>query len=80
MDHLSETDKIRMEEQEEGMEKSMEQKFGWFMVLNRITDDDLTRHDSVIKKGIYECLNQLSYLIEKDKEEIKRQKKLNNQI
>jgi hypothetical protein len=50
------------------------------MVLNRIVDDDITRHDSIAKKGIIETLNMLSYLIEKDKEEIRRMKKANNII
>ena len=73
-------DKIRMEMEKENMDKSMEEKFGWYMVLNRIANDDITRHDSVTKKGIIEALNMLSYLIEKDKEEIKRMKKANNII
>jgi hypothetical protein len=73
-------DKVRMEMEKENMDKSMEEKFGWYMVLNRIANDDITRHDSVTKKGIIEALNMLSYLIEKDKEEIKRMKKANNII
>jgi ribosomal protein L9 len=73
-------DKVRMEMEKENMDKSMEQKFGWYLVLNRIAGDDITRHDSVTKKGIIEALNMLSYLIEKDKEEIKRMKKANNII
>ena len=73
-------DKIRMEMEKENMDKSMEEKFGWYMVLNRIANDDITRHDSIVKKGIIETLNMLSYLIEKDKEEVKRMKKANNII
>jgi hypothetical protein len=69
-----------MEMEETDLEKSMEQKFGWYLVLNRIADDDITRHDSIAKKGIIETLNMLSYLIEKDKEEVKRFKKANNII
>jgi hypothetical protein len=73
-------DKVRMEMEKENMEKSMEEKFGWYLVLNRIANDDITRHDSITKKGIIEALNMLSYLIEKDKEEVKRFKKANNII
>jgi hypothetical protein len=73
-------DKVRMEMEKENMDKSMEEKFGWYLVLNRIADDDITRHDSIAKKGIIETLNMLSYLIEKDKEEVKRMKKANNII
>lgn len=79
-DNLSDADKIRMEMEEADLEKSMEQKFGWYLVLNRIAGDDITRHDTVAKKGIIEGLNMLSYLIEKDKEELKRIKKANNII
>ncbi len=73
-------DKVRMEMAKENMDKSMEEKFGWYLVLNRIANDDITRHDSITKKGIIEALNMLSYLIEKDKEEVKRFKKANNII
>jgi hypothetical protein len=73
-------DKVRMEMAKENMEQSMEEKFGWYLVLNRIANDDITRHDSITKKGIIEALNMLSYLIEKDKEEVKRFKKANNII
>lgn len=73
-------DKVRMEMAKENMEQSMEEKFGWYLVLNRIANDDITRHDSIVKKGIIEALNMLSYLIEKDKEEVKRMKKANNII
>ena len=73
-------DKVRMEMEKENMDKSMEEKFGWYLVLNRIANDDITRHNSITKKGIIEALNMLSYLIEKDKEEVKRYKKANNII
>ena len=74
------SDKVRMEMEETNLEKSMEEKFGWYLVLNRIANDDITRHDTITKKGIIEGLNMLSYLIEKDKEELKRMKKANGII
>jgi hypothetical protein len=70
-----ERDKVRLEEQEETMVTTFEKTFGWFAVLNRVAIDDVTRHDEIITKSVIEILNQLSYLIEKDKELIRLQKK-----
>jgi hypothetical protein len=70
-----ERDKVRMEEQEEIMVVTFEKRFGWYAVLNRVAADDITRHDEIITKSVIEVLNQLSYLIEKDKELIRLQKK-----
>jgi hypothetical protein len=70
-----ERDKVRMEEQEETMVITFEKRFGWYAVLNRVATDDITRHDEIITKSVIEVLNQLSYLIEKDKELIRLQKK-----
>jgi hypothetical protein len=70
-----ERDKVRMEEQEETMVVTFEKRFGWYAVLNRVAADDITRHDEIITKSVIEVLNQLSYLIEKDKELVRLQKK-----
>ena len=64
-----------MEEQEETMVVTFEKRFGWYAVLNRVADDNITRHDEIITKSVIEVLNQLSYLIEKDKELVRLQKK-----
>ena len=70
-----ERNKVRLEEQEETMDITFEKRFGWFAILNRVADDDIGRHDEIISKGVIEILNQLSYLIEKDKEMVKQQKR-----
>ena len=57
------------------LENYFEKTFGWFIVLNRISQDDITKHKEVIKKTIIEVLNQLSYLIEKDRKLERLQKK-----
>jgi hypothetical protein len=49
------------------MENSFEQAFGWFAVINRLCDDDLTRHSQILKTTILEALNQLLYILEKEK-------------
>ena len=67
-----------MEEPEEDMEFNFEKRFGWYAVLNRVTNDDITRHDTVFAKTVLEVLNQLSYILEKDREILKQQKKKMN--
>lgn len=57
-----------MEAQEDNMETSFEQAFGWFAVINRLCDDDVTKHSTVLQTTILEALNQLVYLIQKQKE------------
>ena len=56
------------------MEESFEERFGWFSVVNRIAQDDVTRHDTILKGTLVAALNQLFYLVEKDKELEKRMK------
>lgn len=57
------------------MEESFEQRFGWFSVINRITQDDVTKHPTVLQGSLVGALNQLFYLTEKDKEIERRMKK-----
>jgi uncharacterized HAD superfamily protein len=59
--------KNSLDDEEIDMENYFEKTFGWFIVLNRISQDDITKHSEIIKKTIIEVLNQLSYQIEKDK-------------
>ena len=61
--------KRAMEDEETDMEKnSFTKRFGWFVILNRVCSDDITRHSEIINKTILEVLNQLSYMIEKQNE------------
>ena len=57
------------------VESNFQKSFGWFVVTNRITGNDFTKHDYIYEKNINEVLNQLSYLISYDNEQIRLQKK-----
>jgi len=63
---------------EDEKDVSFEKAFGWYAVINRIAGDDITKHEIITKKRTLEILNQLLYLIEKDKEQLKQMNK-NNQ-
>ena len=61
-------------ESEENVVNTFEKRFGWFAVINRISGDDITKHNSILDTTILGALNQLLYLMEKDKEIIRLQK------
>ena len=65
---------------ENDIQNDFQSAFGWYLVVNRITENDITKHEIVYKKNVMEVLNQLSFLIEYDKEQIRIQKKLNGAI
>jgi hypothetical protein len=67
-------DKDNVEIKESNMENSFQKTFGWVVVINRITDNDFTKHDYVYQKKLIEVLNQLTYLIASDREQIRLQK------
>lgn len=67
-----------MEFEENDMENSFQKIYGWFIVVNKLTDNDITKHEVVYQKNIMEVLNQLSYLINYDQEQLRLQKKMNN--
>jgi hypothetical protein len=50
------------------------------LVINRITGNDFTKHEYVYQKNLMEVLNQLSFLISYDQEQIRLQKKANGTI
>lgn len=61
------SDKIALEIQEDIVEDTFEKRFGWLLVINRIASDDVTRHDQITSRGVIEILNQLTYILEKEK-------------
>jgi hypothetical protein len=69
-----------VEDAQGDMENSFEQAFGWFAVINRIAGDDFTKHDQITKAPILAALNQLLYILEKEKEIIRRQKQTNSGV
>jgi hypothetical protein len=64
---------------QDDLENSFQKTYGWFLVVNRITSNDITKHDYVFKRKLIEVLNQLSYLIDYDKEQVRLQKKAMSQ-
>jgi hypothetical protein len=64
-----------LDNEEDDMESNFQKSFGWFVVTNRITGNDFTKHDYIYEKTINEVLNQLSYLISYDNEQLRLQKK-----
>jgi hypothetical protein len=60
---------------------SMDEKWGWMSMVDRLSNGDITRHDLVYERNYIECLNLLSYWHEKDKymEEMNKQRQNNIQ-
>ncbi len=73
-------DKNNMDDEEGSMASNFQKAFGWFLVVNRITGNDFTKHEVVYQKKVMEVLNQLSFLISYDQEQIRLQKKANGVI
>ena len=69
-----------MDNEEDSMEYNFQKTYGWFLVLNRIAGNDFTKHDQIYQKNINEVLNQLSFLINYDQEQIRLQKKAQGSI
>lgn len=69
-----------MELEEDVMGSNFQKAFGWFLVLNRITGNDFTKHEVVYQKKIMEVLNQLSFLISYDIEQERLRRKAAGQI
>jgi hypothetical protein len=67
-----------VEYEEDNMENTFQKIYGWYLVVNRIAGNDFTKHEYIYNKKVMEVLNQLSFLIEYDKEQIRLQKKAQN--
>lgn len=67
-----------VEDEEDGLGVSFQEAFGWYVVTNRIAQNDFTKHEYIYEKTINEVLNQLSYLTSYDKEQERLQKKAMN--
>ncbi len=72
--------KINVEDEEDYNEDGFQKTFGWFIVTNRIAGNDFTKHEYVYEKTLNEVLNQLSYLIQYDREQEKMMKKAQGKI
>ena len=69
-----------MEDEKDNLEVTFEQAFGWYGVINRISQDDFTKHNQIVQATVMEALNQLHYLIQKDQELIRIQKKMSGKF
>jgi hypothetical protein len=75
-----ETDEVDMAYVEDDLQNSFQKTYGWFLVVNRIAENDFTKHEYIFKKNIIEVLNQLSFLIQYDKEQERLTKNAMNKI
>jgi hypothetical protein len=66
--------KTRLEDAEDDMGSNFQKAFGWFLVVNRITDNDFTKHEYVYQKKVTEVLNQLTFMIQYDRYQAESQK------
>jgi len=57
-----------------GISSTFQKAYGWYIVVNRVAANDFSKHDLIYKKNITEVLNQLSFLIDYDREQIRLQK------
>ena len=58
-----------MEDEKSDSQSSFQKAYGWYIVVNRVTGNDFTKHEIVYKSKILEVLNQLSFLIDYDREQ-----------
>ena len=69
-----------MDDVETGVQNNFQKTFGWFLIVNKVANNDFTKHDYIYKKKLNEVLNQLSFLISYDREVEKQMKKQMGQI
>lgn len=57
----------------------MDNKWSWLSMVDRLSNNDITKHDLVYERNYIECLNLLSYWHEKDQymEEMNKQRQNN---
>jgi hypothetical protein len=46
---------------------SIDARWGWLAMVDRLSNGDITKHDEVYQRNYIECLNLLSYWYERDK-------------
>ena len=65
---------------EDDISNGFQKAFGWFLIVNKITDNDITKHEYIYEKNIMEVLNQLSFLIGYEQEQVRLQKKMSGKF
>lgn len=71
------TDQDALETKEISNENSFQKKYGWYAVIGRLANDDITKHNKITKIKLPEALNQLTFFIDKDAEEKRRYEAIN---
>jgi hypothetical protein len=64
--------------EEDDNERSFQKVYGWFIVVNRLSGNDYTKHKIVYESNVVEVLNQLSFLINYDEEQERIMKQARN--
>lgn len=57
-----------------GESNFIQKTYGWFAIVNRVAENDITKHEVIYQKKLIEVLNQTSYLLDLEKEQIKMMK------
>ena len=57
-----------MEYEKDDNPNSFQKTYGWYVVVNRLSGNDFTKHQVVYDSNVMEALNQLSFLINYDEE------------
>lgn len=66
---------VHSKELADPMEVSFEKRFGWYVVINKVTGNRIEAHNEIFNKKVLEVMNQLVYLVEYDKEQDRLHKK-----
>ena len=67
-----------MDFEEDNNKNSFQSVYGWFIVVNKLSGNDFTKHEYVYQKSVVEVLNQLSFLINYEQEQDRLMKQARN--
>ena len=68
-------DKANVGDEEMDIRSNFQKAYGWFIIVNRVAANDIAKHELIYQKKLIEILNQLSYLLDYDREQKKLQNK-----
>jgi hypothetical protein len=68
-------DKANVGDEEMDIRSNFQKVYGWFIIVNRVAANDIAKHELIYQKKLIEILNQLSYLLDYDREQKKLQNK-----
>jgi len=73
-------DETNVGDEEMDIRSNFQKTYGWFLILNRIAGNDFAKHKLIYEEKLMTVLNQLSFLLDYDREQIKLQKKQSKTI